>query len=253
MPLWLVVVLVVLTVTWCARAQWGASAWRSSKLVEGSVLATVVGCTAVFLTTMSLPSALGTFIGFDDAQFLAGAQLVFVHGLLPWRDIYLLHGLLEDVFSARSEWESLALPLGCVAGQTMILYPLQCCIYYLFAVDFSRRNRLVPFIVAILIVGGYLPPLLARFVLLPVVLILFDRMIRTRSRFWCFAFSLNLVIQTIVTPEIGLLAVGLARRSWPSSGWGAPEGKPFRQASIGRYGAADLRSGWRFALRSICG
>ena len=209
MPLWLVVVLVVLTVTWCARAQWGASAWRSSKLVEGSVLATVVGCTAVFLTTMSLPSALGTFIGFDDAQFLAGAQLVFVHGLLPWRDIYLLHGLLEDVFSgaigmgvfSHSRW-------GAVAGQTMILYPLQCCIYYLFAVYFARRNRLVPLIVAILIVGGYLPPLLARFVLLPVVLILFDRMIRTRSRFWCFAFSLNLVIQAIVTPEIGLLAVG---------------------------------------------
>lgn len=211
MPLWLVVVLVVLTVTWCARAQWGASAWRSSKLVEGSVLATVVGCTAVFLTTMSLPSALGTFIGFDDAQFLAGAQLVFVHGLLPWRDIYLLHGLLEDVFSgaigmgvfSHSRW-------GAVAGQTMILYPLQCCIYYLFAVYFARRNRLVPLIAAILIVGGYLPPLLARFVLLPAVLILFDRMIRTRSRFWCFAFSLNLVIQAIVTPEFGLLAVGVA-------------------------------------------
>ena len=210
-PLWLVVVLVALTVTWCARAQWGASAWRSSKLVEGSVLTTVVGCTAVFLTTMSLPSALGTFIGFDDAQFLAGAQLVFVHGLLPWRDIYLLHGLLEDAFSgaigmgvfSHSRW-------GAVAGQTMILYPLQCCIYYLFTVYFARRNRLVPLIVAILIVGGYLPPLLARFVLLPVVLILFDRMIRTRSRFWCFAFSLNLVIQAIVTPEIGLLAVGVA-------------------------------------------
>jgi len=211
MPLWLVVVLVVLTVTWCARTHWGASAWRSSKLVEGSVLATVVGCTAVFLTTMSLPSALGTFIGFDDAQFLAGAQLVFVHGLLPWRDIYLLHGLLEDVFSgaigmgvfSHSRW-------GAVAGQTMILYPLQCCIYYLFAVYFARRNRLVPLIVAILVVGGYLPPLLARFVLLPVVLILFDKMIRARSRFWCFAFSLNLVIQAIVTPEIGLLAVGVA-------------------------------------------
>ena len=40
----------------------------------------------------------------------------------------------------------------------MILYPLQCCIYYLFTVYFARRNRLVPLIVAILIVGGYLPP-----------------------------------------------------------------------------------------------
>jgi hypothetical protein len=211
MPLWLVIFVALASIVWCARAQRDPSHARSPAFIEGSLLVTVVGSVAILLTTASLPGALGSFQGFDDAQFLAGAQLVFVHGLLPWRDLYFLHGLLEDVFAgaigmavfSHSRW-------GSVAGQMMIVYPLQACLYYLFAVYFARRNRLIPLIMGMLIIGGYVPGLLARFAFLPLILILFDKMLRTRSRFWCFLFSLNLVIQSIVTPEIGLLALGVA-------------------------------------------
>jgi len=210
LPLWLVICVVVVSVVWTTRALRRSSLGRSPRLIEGSILVTVVGCAAILLATASLPGALGQFGGFDDAQFLAGAQLVFVHGLLPWRDIYLLHGLLEDVFAgavgmavfSHSRW-------GSVAGQMMIIYPIQSCVWYLFAVYFSRRNRLVPVIVGMLIVGGYLTASFSRFALLPLVLILFDKMVRTPRKLWCFAFAIDLVIQAIITPEIGLLAGGV--------------------------------------------
>lgn len=177
--------------------------------LEGSVMVGVIGSVLVYLAVASLPGALGAFGGFDDAQYLAGAQLTFFHGLLPWKDVYLLHGMIEDVFDgvigfavlSHSRW-------GAVAGQSLIVYPITFCIYYLFVVYFSRRNRVIPLIAAIVIVAGETTAIM-RFAYLPLTVMALDKVLRERSRRSCVLFGGLMVLEAVLTPEMALMALGL--------------------------------------------
>ena len=184
----------------------------NARELEVQVLTWVVTPVLLFLLVAVLPGAYGPFQGFDDAQMLAGPQLVFGHGLFPWRDVYLLHGLLADLFDGKigmvlfgnTRW-------GSNAGLLLVVYPANLIVLYFFAAHFCRRNRLllVALVVAIacrLIQGdsGVIP--VARFLLLPIFFVLFDAVLRQPTWRRCWLFMATLVVGVILTPEELLFA-----------------------------------------------
>ncbi len=209
LPVWLVVVVSALLGLWfwrrVSRVRTAADAGR----IENAVLTFVVGPMLLFLFVSSLPGAFGTFNGFDDGQGLAAAQLTF-HGFFPWKSLFYIHGLLADVFDtgigmvvfANSRW-------GSYAGSRMFVSATTIVMLYYFTAYFARRNRLLLFGVSVAMVLGLLGQLTDRFAFAPLLLMLFDALVRRRSRLWCAAFMVVLVIQSIIVPEVGLLAVGL--------------------------------------------
>ncbi len=132
------------------------------------------------------------------------------HGFFPWKDLFFIHGLLADVFDtgigmvvfANSRW-------GSYAGSSMFVSATTIVMLYYFTAYFARRNRLLVFGVSVAMVLGLLGQLTDRFAFAPLLLVLFDAVLPRRSRSWCAAFMVVLVIQSIIAPEVGLLAVGL--------------------------------------------
>lgn len=205
---------------------------RAARRTEGQLLAVVVGTVLVFLLVSGIPSAQGPFDSFDP-QELAGAQLVFVHGLLPWRDVFLLHGLLEDALSG---WLGMTVfshtAWGAFAGIDLFVYPASACVFYLFVVYFARGNRLVALLGGALIVGGFTTAIM-RFAFLPLVVVLFDRMLRRRSAASAAAFSAVLVLECALVPEILLMAAALGVTLIARELTSTPRGEPGRYRLIG--------------------
>ena len=225
LPWWLVVGALVVLVPWYVRRQRGAGPDRAAA-TEASVLVFVVGPVALLAMVANVSGALSTpFYAFDQAQTFTSAQLVFGHGLAPWRDLYVIHGVFPDILSgqlglsvfAPSRW-------GSTAGFTVFLVPLLWVSLYLLAAVFARRNRLVAVAFVAVCVLWLGPARLAgaglvfspdvqsvvsgyvRFAFLPLVLILFAQVLRRRSRLWCAAFVAALVAQALVVPETALMA-----------------------------------------------
>ena len=206
LPLWLAALCTMAIFCWLILRLRGGAAARA---LEGRLLVVVVGTLLVYLCVAGIPGSLGSFGGFDDAQYLAGAQLVFGHGLLPWKDIYLLHGMIEDVFAGQigfgvfshSRW-------GAMAGQAAIVYPVIFCVYYLFVAYFARRYPVAVALAAAVIVAGETTAVM-RFVFLPLALIALERVLHRPSRGRCATLALLVVLEAICTPEIALMAVGI--------------------------------------------
>ena len=213
-----------------------------ARQIESAVLRYFVGAVVLFLISARLWPALGSFGGFDDSHYLVGAQLIFKHGFNPFRNLYLLHGVFADAFYGQlgismfgnSRWAA-------VTGQTLLIEPLTTVFMYWFAVYFGRRNKLIAGAALFALALGLIPPLTTRFALLPPLLVVFDRVIRRQSWIWSGGFMLLLVFECIVTPETGLMAIGLlgtivafdlahrsgkvrhppaGLRSWPCLVWG---------------------------------
>jgi hypothetical protein len=204
LPSWLAGLGMVVIAAWGAARLRGG---RSAAAVEKRLLAVVVGGAAVFLATSRMPGRLGSFGGFDDAQYLVGGHLLS-QGYFPWRDLMFIHGLWTDALRAtvgfaifgNTRW-------GGVAGGTVLLGPLCWVIVYLFAVWASRRNRWFLIGLVILVLSGIPDALDGRFMLVPVILILLGEMLRRRSAGWCAAFMLVLFSQVILVPETLFLAL----------------------------------------------
>ncbi len=250
LPLWLVIPVTIGFALWYGRHLRSATADEDRAGAEAIVLTYVVGVALLFVLIGRLARPLDTPFGaFDQAQSLASAQLTFGHGLFPWRDLYVIHGVFGDVLAgqlgmsvfAPSRW-------GSASGFTIFLVPLLWISMYVFVVYFARRNRLfVAGFVAVaalwlssdrlagagLLLGhdvmGYAQGCF-RFAFVPLVLILFDQTIRRRRRGWCAGLMATLVIQAIVVPETAFMAVGLLFTlvvfEWlaraPGSGWARP-------------------------------
>ncbi len=182
--------------------------WRgtSPRRVEIAVVAIVAGGVLVFLCTSALPGALGAFGGFDDAQFLAGAQLTFWRGLLPWRDVYLLHGLIEDDFEGAIGMAVLShTRWGGVAGLLLFVEPMVLVVQYLCVVYFAWRRWAAIAIVGVLLIAGQFYSI-PRFVFLPVIVVAFEVTVRRKGRIAPALLGSLLVIESILTPEIALMA-----------------------------------------------
>jgi hypothetical protein len=206
LPLWLVAALTVLALL--LRRRWVRTA--SPHVVEGNVLLWVVGPVVLFVALAALPGALGAFQAFDDAQNLSTPQLMFVHGLLPWRDLFLIHGLLSDAFMGGigllvfgdTRW-------GASAGLEIYVVPaFWICTYGLVAY-FCRRHRLVLLGFAALVLEGLLPLTAPQFLVVPICLVLFA-MVLTRSS-WprCAVFAFAVVTSMVLVPEAAIFEIGL--------------------------------------------
>ena len=209
LPAWFVLSVSAVLLSWFLRRVSRARTQREIESTGTAVLTFVVGPILLFLCVTALPGAFGLFGGFDDGQGLSAAQLTF-HGFFPWKDLFFIHGLLADVFDSgvgmlvfsNSRW-------GSFAGSTMFVYAITFLGFYYFAAYFARRNRLLVLGVSAAIVLGLLGGFADRFAFAPILLILFDTLLRRRSRLWSGVFMAVLVVEAILTPEVGLLALGL--------------------------------------------
>jgi hypothetical protein len=211
LPLWLVLGATAGVLGWRLRGFFSMRSAPDLQRFERETLVWVVGPVMLWLSTASLPGSLGRFIGFDDAQGLASPDLVFHAGQFPWRSLYFIHGLLGDVLNGwvgqvvfvHSRW-------GSLAGISALVYPLTAVILYGFVAYFSRGRALLPLLFGICVVFGVFLPVVDRFWPLPILLILLDRVIERGTWGWCTALTGALVIESILTPETGLMALGVA-------------------------------------------
>jgi hypothetical protein len=208
-PAWLAAaataaVLAIITVAFVRRG------WRAARGVERGVLVAVVGPAAIFLLSAKLQAAQAGFNGFDDAQAMAGARLMFAHGLWPWRDVFLLHGFLTDgVYGGIGMLAFGATRWGSNSGITIFAVPFAAIALYAFMVHFARRNYpLVAAGCAALVLGLFPDWAATRYALIPIVLVLLDRVLRRATWARCWAFMAVAVVTSIVTPESTLLVVG---------------------------------------------
>jgi hypothetical protein len=204
LPWWLALIGVLAIAGWAGRR---LRAGVNPVHVEGRLLTIVVGAVLVFLIFSTLPGQLGTFQGFDDAQSLAGANMLS-QGLFPWRDMLFIHGLYADVFQGNiglalfgdTRW-------GGDAGQSVVLNPLSWVLLYLFVAWFSRRNTWFLGGFVVLMLAGLLDPLEGRFILVPAVLVLLGETLRRRRLTWCIALTSVLFIQAVLIPETSFLVI----------------------------------------------
>lgn len=114
------------------------------------VLVGVAGPVAVVLVTAKLPGTLGPLDAFHDGEGLYPAA-AFLDGLLPWRDLALIHGWMQDMLRSlpgvalieNSRW-------GSFAGDLLWVNPLSWVAVYAVVVRMARRRLLV---VALLLVA----------------------------------------------------------------------------------------------------
>ena len=199
LPLWLAIAL-----TLGALGLW--SRWKSRttpRTTEGNVLVWIVGPVLLYLALAILPGALGAFQGFDDAQNLATPQLLFGHGLWPWRDLFIVHGLLGDVFTGaigmfafgNTRW-------GVTAGTGIYVIPAFWIATYYFAAYFSRRNRILLLgLGALIVVSGFVNVNSPELLVVPIGLVLFARVLVRSTWGRCAALSLGVVVSMILVPE----------------------------------------------------
>jgi hypothetical protein len=163
-----------------------------------------------------LPDALRGMDMFDDGERLAAATLT-LHGALPWRDLLTIHGLLEDVFREMlgmvvfqdSRW-------GGQAGTLMLFVPVYWYLNYLLFVRLFRRNWFAVAAAMLMTAGGgdlwqgLFFQAHYRMLLLPLVLLLFARLLDRGT--WPRAASVagTAVIAFVLTPEMSYLAGALA-------------------------------------------
>jgi hypothetical protein len=211
LPLWLVIVVTIGCIAlWIRGLRRMQRSTSTASALEATALTWLVGPIIFFLVLAVLPGALGYFYAFDDAQFLAAPQLIFHHGLFPWRDIFLLHGLLQDVFYGavgllvfgNTRW-------GGDAGAGLFMIPLFWLVVYAFTAYFCRKNRLVLVGLVVAVSTSLLQGNTFRFLVIFVFLILFDRVLRNPTWGWCSLFSGCLVVSCIIVPEALLFAVPL--------------------------------------------
>jgi hypothetical protein len=180
------------------------------RTAESNVLLWIVGPVLLFLATANLPGALGPFQGFDDAQNLAAPQLVFGHGLLPWRDLFIVHGLLGDVFSGaigmvvfgNSRW-------GVAAGGNVFVLPAFWLMLYYFAAYFSRKNRIVMLGIGAVIVFGHLQIPSPQLLVAPICILLFAGVIERGSWGRCTALACSVVAAMVLVPEATIFEIAL--------------------------------------------
>jgi hypothetical protein len=184
---------------------------RESRRVERAVLLGVVAPVLLILLTAGIPGALGNFIGFDDAQAMVGARLMFQHGLWPWRDVFLLHGFLADgLYGAAGMWVLSPTRWGSDAGISLIVTPLTWIALFAFVAYFSRRRNLIVVGAFLAMVLGLVPAWGAtRYALVPLVLVLFDLVLRNGTWGRCALFISGVVVVAIVVPEATILLLGV--------------------------------------------
>jgi hypothetical protein len=203
LPWWIAAIGLLLTLGWLwLRYRRGVDARQSEK----ALLVFLSGSIFIFLAFAQLPRQLGRFVGYDDAHYFVGADLI-ERGYLPWRDQIYIHGPYIDALRAmvgfavfeHSRW-------GAVAGVTVLLVPLAWVLLYLFTAWVSRGNVWFLLAFGVLAMTGVLGNVDPRFIAAPPTLILLGESLRRRSARWCVALTLTLIAGVLAVPEMAYLA-----------------------------------------------
>lgn len=189
----------------------GALVWHrthrtDAHRLEHQLLLGLVGPVLIFFCFMALPGELGKMDAFTEGEYLAGGWLM-LHGALPWRDLYQIHGVLDDGLKAILGFEVFGPSRwGATSGITMFFHPAYWVSYYLLAARLFRERAglLVAGLVAIL--GGVLIDWDVRYLLWPLVLLALGWLIRSPGWPSAAVFSLAAIGQAILVPEL-LLAL----------------------------------------------
>lgn len=208
LPLWLVIPATLLLLGYLARH---IATGQDALVAERRLVYFVVVPVAIFIIEAALPGALGSMDVFGEGEFLAGGWLL-MHGVLPWRDLYLIHGVLDDGIKGivgfqifgRTRW-------GATAGMTMLIAPLYWVLtYYFAAVVFFKRPLFVIATACAICLGVFVDWDL-RFAFWPVVLVLLYRALQRRTVTRIVALVGALVVQAIFIPEMSyaLIACGV--------------------------------------------
>ena len=210
-PLWLGLVATVAAFAYFLLRVRRSSNPEAVQDLERQSLIFIVGPILLFLLTAVLPGELGQLNGFDDAQAIVGANLMFHHGLWPWRDILLLHGFLDDgLYGQLGLWVLSPSAWGARAGELLIVIPLSYVALYLFTAYFARRRGIILAVAVLTLafapVASYLS---SRYLLVLAVLVLFDRLIRHGTWARCWIFMGACVFTSIVSPEATILVLGV--------------------------------------------
>jgi len=212
LPGWLAigctVALEALLIILLARAQSHNDTWR----IERRAILTISGSVFVFLLVSLVPGALGTIDIFHEGESLAGARLGLAEGFFPWRDLLVIHGLLQDQWSpvagqlifGDSRW-------GAEAGRTLLLSPLWFVFLYLFAALMFERRWPIVVASALLVIAGLMPYMDARYMLWPLLLVLMRLALARSSRWLSALLGAAAAGQAVVVPEAAyeLVAIGV--------------------------------------------
>jgi hypothetical protein len=210
LPAWVAVAVVVGVLALAVRTLI-LGGWAAARRVERTVLLAICVPLLLFLLSARMQLAQGPFNGFDDAQSMVGAHLMFDRGLWPWRDLFLLHGFfLDGLYGAIGMWVFGPTRWGVNNGGSFLVAPLTAVSLYGFILYFARRNYAV-------VLAGFLALAFGlfidwsgtRFVLMPPLLILFDLLLRRATWGRCCACMGLVVLTSIVTPESTILVLGI--------------------------------------------
>jgi hypothetical protein len=197
---------------------WAWRAFRSARglpgwlAVERRALIGVAGPISLFLVLGGLPGALGAVDAYHHGEGLVPQELLRL-GFFPWRDFFFIHGLLYDIVRTAigthlfedSVW-------GALASEARFLVPLYWITLYALAARLFRDNVVGLWLATVLGVTIAAPYMQYRFLLLPIVLLAFIRLLEGGTWRRAFSFTSVLAVQVILAPEaaFALLACGVA-------------------------------------------
>jgi hypothetical protein len=169
--------------------------------LERRALVLIVAPIGLFLLLASLPGGLGTVDMFHTGENVAATRLVG-DGYLPWRDIVLSHGILNDVAGTAVGFAVFGNSIwGFFAGSYLLLVPLySVSVYFLLAYLFGR-NWLFLLFAALLILGTSLAPDHFRLILWPPILLLLASVLNRPTAPRAASLALLTLVQIVLTPE----------------------------------------------------
>ncbi len=206
LPLWLVIGITALLLAWAVRFR----IRHELSHIEHHLIFFVAVPLTIFIIHAGIPGALGPVDVFGEGEYLAGGWLL-LHGVMPWRDIYMIHGIWDDGIKSiigyqifgRTRW-------GATTGITMLLYPLYWVfLYYFAAAVFIRRSFFVLAVAASMCAGIFVNWDL-RYAFWPLILILLARALQQRNTGGAIALMAGIIAQAILIPEMSyaLIACG---------------------------------------------
>lgn len=209
LPVWVPLLIAAAGVTFVAQGlrvvdEGDVSAFRAR--VTGGFL----GATAVFLYVARLQGEIGLMDFFHEGEGLAAVDL-FRRGLLPWRDVLFIHGIMADVVRPAvgmlgiedSRW-------GSVVGQTLLFGPLYWLGYFFLNRYLLNRHTALLIVSMLAIANGNLAPADLRFLLQPLVLLALGALLQRATRRRAVVFSVVATVHGILTPEGLFLLVACA-------------------------------------------
>ncbi len=177
---------------------------RAPSVVEGAVVAYLVGSVALLLALASFPGAIGPMDPFHEGEWLAAAHLT-QQGAVPWRDLLTVHGVLPDVLLplvafhlfGDTRWAYLA-------ARFLLFDPLFIASLYVLTAYLCRRHRVLLFLAWTGLVLGSMPLLWAvhdRFFLYPFELLLLAWLLRRPRPWLAVVYAAVVCVHAVITPE----------------------------------------------------